>query len=144
MTWLITANTNSCRIFQYDKKSKSLTLVKELIHNESRLKGIDLESDKPGHYLTTSSAHGTFQPHKEPKEIEVDHFAQNIAKELDQGRRTNQYEKLILAIPPHMHGLLNQHLESHVKNCINLNINKDYTHLTEKEILEAMKKNEAL
>src|SRR5271154_5112762 len=106
MTWLVTANTNNCRIFNYEKKLKKLTLIKELNHPESRLKGIDLTSDKPGHYRSDGSAHGAYSPHEEAKENEVIFFSHQIVKELDAARKTNQFKELILAVPPHMNGLI--------------------------------------
>jgi len=138
MIWLIAANTNSCRIFLYDKKSKKLTLIKELNHAESKLKGTDLTSDGPGHYQTSNSARGAYSPREEAQENEIKFFSRQIAKELDVGRKSNSFDKLILAVPPHMNGLIQQHMDSHLKDCITNNIKKDFTHLKEKDILESL------
>jgi len=140
MIWFVAANTSSCRIFEYDKKPKKLTLITDLYHGESKLKDSDLVSDRPGHYKSDGSSRGAFSPHEEPREVEIEHFSREIAKVLDTGRKANQYETLIIAIPPHMNGLLHQHLDIQVKNCIANNIIKDYTHLKETEILDALKR----
>lgn len=140
MTWLVTANSNSCRIFNYQLNPMQISLIKEITHEESRQKGSDLISDRPGHYKSGTVNRGSFATNEDPKSIEYDNFAREIAKELDKGRRANQYQNLILAMPPHMNGLLHQHLDSHVEKSVTHNIVKDYTHLKETEILDALKR----
>lgn len=140
MTWLVTANSNSCRIFQYENKPVKINLIKEITHQESRLKGTDLITDRPGHYKSSSVNRGSFAADETPHQIETDIFAREIAKELDKGKRTNQYQKLILAMAPQMSGLLHQHLDEQVEKTVINNIIKDYSHLKESEILEALKR----
>lgn len=141
MRWVIVANSSSCRIFDYSKANKTLTLIKELYHPESKLKGIDLVSDGPGHYGTGGVARGKYQPREEPQEAEANVFAREIAELLDADRRANQYKDLILFAPPHMTGLLQKHFNSHVKDFISESYNKDYGYFTEPEILQALLNN---
>jgi len=56
------------------------------------------------------------------------------------GRNMNQYDSLIMIAPDHMQGLISLHLDEHVKSFITANINKDYAHLNERELLTAIKK----
>lgn len=137
MIWLTVANTNTCRIYNYDRKNKDLTLVKNLIHPESILKNQDLRSDKPGHYKGSDTTRGAFEPREEAKEIEIDRFSLEIARELDQGRKNHEFKNLIIAAAPHMNGLIHQHLDKHLKECTQT-ILKDYTHLSDNEILEKL------
>jgi protein required for attachment to host cells len=137
MTWIVTANTNTCRIYSYDKNHSKISLLKEIQHPEMRLKTSDtLTSDRPGHYQTNGSARGAYSPHTEAKAVEIDNFSREIAEELDKGRKANSYEKLILISAPHMHGLINHHLNKHVKNLVINNIEKDFLHLNERELVE--------
>lgn len=136
--WFITANTNSCRIFNYDKKSKNISLIKEIHNPLGKLKSSEITTDRPGHFSTDTGARGAFEPHEDPKENEAEHFSQEIAKELDIGKRTNQYSELIVAAQPHMSGLINMHLDKQVKESITNNVKKDYTHLSESELLKIL------
>lgn len=136
MTWVITTDTNTCRIYYYKKKPTQLTLLKEIKHPESKLKNSDLVSDKQGHYKANDAAHGNYSPHMEAKEIEIDNFSRVIANELDQGRNKQSYEKLIIIAPPQMSGLLFQHINKHVKELVTNNIQKDLLHLADHELLE--------
>lgn len=136
VTWVLNINSNDCRIYKYSKKPHQLTLLKEIKHPENRLKDTDLTSDKPGHYNTSGSARGAFSQPTDPKEIKIDDFSRNIAKELDHDRNTKAYENLIVIAPPHMNGLLFQHINKHVKELVIHNIEKDLIYLNEHELLE--------
>ena len=65
--------SNTCRIYQYSKKPTQLTLLKELKHPENKLKDIDLTSDKPGHYKSSSATHGAYSQPSDPKEIKIEY-----------------------------------------------------------------------
>ncbi len=135
MTWIVSADFSSCRIYQYQKHPKQLTLIKEIFHPSSKLKDTDLVTDAPGRYQASGSAQGAFTPRTDPKEVEIDNFAREIARELDRGRNANAYKSLIIIMAPHMHGLLSKHLDKHVHEMIEKNIQKDYQHLDAKDLL---------
>lgn len=142
MIWVINTNTNQCRIYNYDKTPAKLTLIKEIIHPENRMKKSEyLTSDKPGRYRASNSAQGTYSQDTDPKDVAIDNFAREIAKELNHGRTSKTFEKLILITPPHMEGLLQHHLDKHVKNLVVHNIQKDLLHLSDHELLEYLQIN---
>ncbi len=135
MIWVIVANSNDCRIYNYNKRKDNLTLLKELSHPENRLKTGDfLTTDKPGHYQANATARGAYSPHMDPKEVEIDRFSREIADQLDKGRKTNAYEKLIIITEPHMNGLLFQHLNKHVQELVINNIQKDLQKLSDDKL----------
>ena len=136
LTWVLITNSNTCRIYHYIKKSNQLTLVKEIQHPENKLRDIDLTSDRPGHYKGGGSSHGAFSQQSDPKEIKVDDFSKEIATELDHGRTTHLYEKLIVIARPHMNGLLFQHINKHVNDLVTHKIEKDLLHSTERELID--------
>ena len=138
MTWLVTADSTTCRIYQFDQSAKTLALVKNISHPEFRLKKSEyLTSDKPGHYKSdASSGGGAYSPHSDPKEIEVDNFARDIAQELNRARNANEYRKIITVCLPHMKGLLYKHLDKHVKELISVDIEKDGMHLPQHELIK--------
>jgi len=142
MTWIVTANTNLYRIYHYDKNPEKIALVKEVNHPENKLKKGDfLTSDKPGKYQTDGTGGGSYSPRTDPKVVEIDNFSREIALELNHGRTANAYSNLIVIMPPHMHGLLSEHLDKHVKALIKKEIQKDVTHLAHNELLEFLKTN---
>ena len=135
MMWIVVSNSHTCQLYDYNKQIKKLTLVKTLNHPESKLKGTELNTDGPGHFATSTGAHGSFSPKHEPQEIEIDDFSREIANALSEARKINLFTQLIIAAQPRMNGLITKHLESHVKACVLHNIIKDCSHLTESEML---------
>ena len=136
VTWILTTDSNTCRLYNYTEKPELLTLVKEIKHPENKLRDTDLTSDKPGHYKASGGAHGAFSQQSDPKEIKIEDFSREIAKALDHGRNTHAYEKLIVIAPPHMNGLLLKHLNKLVKDLVTHNIKKDIPHCTDRELLD--------
>lgn len=139
LIWVVNTNSNTCRIYNYKKKPGQLALFKEILHPENKLRDLDLTSDKPGHYKANGSAHGTYSQSSDPKEIKIDNFSREIAKELDHGRNSHAYNNLIVIAPPHMNGLLFQHINKLVKNLVSHNIEKDLIHLPDHELLSFLK-----
>lgn len=135
-TWVLILNSNDCRIYQLSAEPSQLTLVKEIVHPESKLRDIELTSDKPGRYQAGNLAHGAFSQPSDPKEIEIEDFSRQVAKELNEARNIQAYNYLIIVAPPHMNGLLFQHLNKHVKDLVTHNIKNDILNLTEPELIE--------
>ena len=80
-TWVITLNSNDCRIYKLSTKPYQLTLFKEILHPESKLRDIELTSDKPGRYRAGDLAHGSFTQPSDPKEIQIEDFSRHVAEE---------------------------------------------------------------
>ena len=141
MIWVVVSNTNRCLIFHYDKKMHHLTLAKEMLHPPSKLKWVDLISDAQGRYKTNVGSGGSFSAHahENPREVEFEQFAREVGKELDEGRRNNAYDNIILITSPHMSGLIHKHLNPHVKAFMLPDIHKDYSHLTGNELITVVK-----
>lgn len=135
-TWVVLADTNSCRIYDYRRRPEHLLLVKEITHPENKLRDVDLISDKPGRYVAGDLAHGAYSQASDPKEIHIDNFSREIAKALDHGRATNAYRELIVISAPHMNGLLFQHVNKHVKDLVAHVIEKDVVYLKDRELLD--------
>lgn len=133
-TWILVANASRATVFANDGPKKGLRKVKELSHEASREKGSDLVSDRPGHNQGHGNGRGAYVPAMNPKEIEADRFALELARELDAGRTQNAYGRLILVASPHFMGLLNRHVDAHVRQRVSDSIEKDYTRATDKEL----------
>ena len=136
MTWIVTANSNRCCIYQLDKHSGKAALLQEINHAENKLrKGDHLTSDKPGRYQTDGAGGGAYSPHTDPKAVELGNFAREIAHVLNHARNTNAYDHLAIVMLPHMSGLLHQHLDKHVAALIQKEIQKDVIPLAQHEVL---------
>ncbi|HSW93231.1 MAG TPA: host attachment protein [Gammaproteobacteria bacterium] len=139
VTWVVTTDSATCRIYQYSRKTAHLLLLKELTHPENKLRDIDLTSDKPGHYKSSHNTHGAYSQQSDPKEIKIENFSREIATALDQGRNIHAYENLIIIAASHMKGLLFQHINRHVKDLVTHSIEKDLIHLPHQELLDFLR-----
>lgn len=132
-TWVITANSSEAHCYEAKHLGREMNLVKEFYHPESREKGQDLVTDRPG-LFQSRDARGGFGWRANPKDVEAEKFAILLAQELGYAHKHNQYKKLILIAPPHFNGLLSRHLDDQVLNNVSHKIDKDYTKMAEKEL----------
>lgn len=125
--WILVANASRAAIYSSENvRMKDMVLVKEFEHPESREKGSDLVSDRPGHYQVGTSARSAYEK-SDPKEIEASNFALELAQELQVGHNEHAYEQLIVVASPQFYGMLNGHMKF---NCAEfVHIPKDYTKL---------------
>jgi protein required for attachment to host cells len=133
-TWILVANASSAKLFINHGPKKGLNKIKEFDHAASRSKAADLVSDRPGHNQGHGNGRGAYNPPTTPKQHEADQFALELARELDQGRTGNQYQRLILVAAPPFMGLLNKHLNGHIGHLVTDRLEKDYTKATDREL----------
>lgn len=139
-TWIVVANASEAKIYANRGIKKGLEKQGEFSHPESRKKGSELVTDRPGHMQSVGNGHGARQPATDPKHYEHENFARELAQHLDHGRTTNSYQRLILVAEPHFRGLLNGALGSQVRDLISGAIDRDYTKATDRELVDHLGK----
>ncbi|KTD17060.1 host attachment protein [Legionella jordanis] len=139
MKWIVTANSNDCRIYNYEQKSHQLKLIKEMKAPENKQKTSEIVSDRQGRYQTMGPGHGAYSQPTDPEEIQIDNFARKVAHELEHGRTHQDYDGLVFIMGSDIEGLVEQHLNKNVKNMIKKNIHKNMMHLNERELSDYLK-----
>jgi protein required for attachment to host cells len=132
VTWIMVANASQAKVFANHGPNKGLQFVKELVHPESRERTSDLVSDRSGSHAGTG--HGAFIQATDPKHHEAERFAQEVTRELDNGRLKQAYDRLILVASAPFMGLVNNRLPEPVRSLLSEIIDKDYTRLPTKEL----------
>lgn len=132
--WILIANASQARIYANHGVKKGLSLVKEFAHAESREKAAELVSDQQGSFKGQGNGKGSFVA-IDPKANEMEHFALELAKELEDGRTHNHFSRLILVASPHFLGLLKARLTPHVRDLVSDTVEKDYVRASEKELV---------
>ena len=138
VTWILVANASLAKLYANLGPNKGLTLVKELIHPESRQKNGELVSDRSGAMGAVGSGGGSMQPQTLPKQHEAKVFAQEIAQALYQGRTSNAFKRAILVAPPAFMGLLNAVIDGPTAQLITDRFEKDYTKTPDTELGERL------
>jgi protein required for attachment to host cells len=132
ITWILVANASAAYLYANYGPKKGLQKLKEFRHEASREKGQDLVSDRPGHNKSHGNGCGAYVPATDPKQHEARNFACRLARELEQGRITNSYQRLILVVSAPFIGLVNGNLGRNVRNLVSDTLEKDYTKASEK------------
>ena len=132
ITWIMVANASQAKLFANHGPNKGLQFIKELVHPESREKTSNLVSDRSGSH--TGTGHGAFVQATDPKHHEAERFAQEVTRELDDGRLNNAYDRLILVASSPFMGLVNSRLPELVRSRLSETIDKDYTRLPVKDL----------
>ena len=130
---IVVANAAVARVFRY-LAQEEFSLVKEFSHPESRQKGSDLVSDRPGHSEGKGGGHGAFVPSNHPKQNEAERFARELAEWLDSERKQNSYKQAMLVADPGFLGLLNKSLNSQTMQLVFKTLDKDYSQVNEREL----------
>jgi protein required for attachment to host cells len=133
-TWILVANASTAALYANRGPHKGLELMKQFQHAESRERTGEIITDRPGHYQTDGGAHGAYSQTTDPKQHEEDKFAAELARELETGRTGNHYARLILVASNPFMGKLNKQLNMHVRSLATDTVEKDYTHLAERDL----------
>lgn len=140
LTWLLIADSSKARIFALHKAriftEQNPALLKPIgnfIHNESRQKAMELTSDRQGEF-----GHATFSANTPAKTHEAEIFAHKLIAELEAARKKLSFRELILIAPPAFMGLLNKHMSHETKKLVSQTIEKDYTLLQGKELMQSL------
>lgn len=137
--WLVVANGARARVLEEDGQGGYIH-VADLVHPQSRQKGVALDTDRPGH--VTSGAHGTgsaaYQPRSEPHERELEHFASEIAQLLDAGVADGRCAGLILVASNPFLGHLKGRLGRQAAERVLRSMAHDYTALPDDELAQRL------
>jgi len=136
-TLILVANASGARVFSYQAREE-FSLLNEFSHPQSREKGSDLVSDRPGHSKAKGGGHGAFVSSSHPKENEAERFAHQLAEWLEKERTHNRCAQLMLVAEPGFLGTLNKSLNSQTAQLVYHSLNKDYSHLTVRELPEML------
>jgi protein required for attachment to host cells len=136
ITWILVANASLAKLYANLGPNKGLTLVKEMIHPESRQKNSELVTDRAGSMASAGNGLGSKQSQTEPKTHEAKVFAQELAQELYRGRAKNAFGRAIVFAPPAFMGMLNSVLDSPTAQLITDRFEKDYTKTSEPKLKE--------
>lgn len=134
--WIVVANGSQSTIYKADTLN-TLTELKHFAHQETHLTRQDLNSDRPGRQ-TQRVGYGTdtMEEKNPPKVKEAEHFALEIARFLEEGFNTGEFERLYLIAKPPFLGYIRQNLHPNVSKLVESEIHKDLTHIRPEQIRE--------
>lgn len=136
-TWIVVADASRGRIFASSKKGAPWKLLDERDHPESRMKNRDINMKEQGRTRQSFGAghRPRMEPDTEPKEVEAEHFAHELAERLSDGMKQRACSGLVLVAPPHFLGILRNSLDAQTSKCLAAAVDKDYTDSDVRELM---------
>ena len=135
VTWILVADENRARIFAAESVRGEINEVSALVHPELKLREHSMASDGPGRNRsgTAQGSHAV----NETGDIRDRHaqmFAKEIAAKLAQGLQRKRYQNLLIVAAPRFLGVLRKELGDAVRKHISLELDKDLTRLSAREL----------
>lgn len=125
--WILIAQSSHARVYVYDRKIKSLNLVREFHHPRGRIKPSSYYSDKSGRSMDgMQPRRHAFTSTVEPRDQEVTKFAHKLVQFLHKEHGHNSFYSLILVAPPPFLGALRLALTPTLEKSVSREITKDF------------------
>lgn len=149
--WVLVCDASRARLFRDAPQGKGLIQVEAFEHPSSRERARDLMADAYGRKpvgpaparsgLGQGTAHGRpgAEPDSDPKDVEAQKFARELAGVLDKGLSQHEYEHLIIVAPPRFLGHIRNMVSREVEKHIDGTIDKDLTNLDFQELAERLR-----
>lgn len=131
---VLVADASKARYFRVDSPIGELIEEGTDVNPAARLHTRDMTSDSPGEQRSHAGDGRTYMgDSNEPKDVEMQRFARDIADKLEKERSTGSMERLYVVAPPRFLGELRNYMKPPLKAIVAEEINKDLADLdTEK------------
>jgi protein required for attachment to host cells len=124
-TWVVVADANGARIFQYVYKVDPWKQVHHLKPDGTGAEETADSAKKASEHKGALHGHGEVTP----KETKERHLAHAIAHALERGQADNDFGSVALVAPPKLLGVLRENLSRGLQARIVAELNKDFAHL---------------
>ena len=142
--WIVVANSARARVIELGDIEGVCRELVDLVHPESRLKGVERAAlhggDRPGHVEGTGHGLGSasYQPHTAPREREQDSFAREVAAFIDAGTAAGRCGGITLVASDPFLGRLKKTLGEGSRKLLKRTVASDFTMLAAAEILQRL------
>jgi protein required for attachment to host cells len=134
--WLVVANASRARVLEETGEPGTYLHRADLVHPQSRQKGIELGTDRAGHMEGSSQglAGTAYPPRTDVRDREHDRFAREVAAALNDAVAHGQCAGLVLVASNPFLGRLKAHLSERAHAAVLRTVPSDYTSLADTEI----------
>lgn len=134
--WMVVANGARARVLEEMDPPGTYRHRADMVHPQTRLKGMALQSDRAGHALGPQHTPGgaAYESRTPVREREHERFAQEIAAVLDAGIASGECAGIVLVASNPFLGELRAHLGPRARQAILRTVAHDYTSLRDDEV----------
>ncbi|MDP2314305.1 MAG: host attachment protein [Pseudomonadota bacterium] len=137
---VIVANASRARLYRVHVGV--LERLESLSHPQSRSKGAELASDRPGRAFDTGTGPGPhrsgMEPETDPHEHEAEVFAREVARRGSILARRGRYPELLVVAPARFLGHVKSDLDAEIAKRIVATVSHDYTAKTDADLVEIL------
>ncbi len=137
--WIVVADGSRARVFCKDEPELAVRRVRELKHLKSRMKGSAMTTDRPGRIGKMAPRRSAMDRHTPAKQVEAEHFAQELAHVLRTAHARGEFEDLAVVAPAHFLGILRRALGRKLRDSIVVSAGKDLTQVNERELAQPLR-----
>jgi len=128
MRWVIVADSTRCRVFTQELKSGPFEEIDDLVRPSARLREHDRLTDRPGRAFDSAGAgRHAMERSQKARDGEARKFAHEIVERLDDARKENAIDGLVLIAEPQLLGLVREKLTGPLQKLIELEIPANLT-----------------
>lgn len=126
--WILVANASHARLLRREADDEPLVPMTTLEHPESRLPGRELGDDRIGHDASDRRPGGVmFTPRTDARHKEHQHFAQQLARQLEQGLERHECGQVLLFASSPFLGVLKAELGPQAQKALRVAADVDLT-----------------
>jgi len=147
-TWCLVCDASRAHLFRTKPPGHPYELIASFDHPEGRARVVDLVADTNGRKPVGGTRgvgvigarpggfHGRpgVAPDTDPKDVEAQKFARDLAATLERGLDAHAYEALVLVAPPRFLGLVKATVSGQVAKRLEETIDKDLAAMEPREI----------
>lgn len=133
-TWVLVAHRTGARLFEH--KGHELSVLKSIDHPAGRSEDHDIEGGPQRSFDSHAQGRHAADRGNSPHERAAVHFAQDLAKVLEEGRLTKGVNRIVLVAEPHFLGLLRAELGSATAELVTASVSKDLHAVSGADVLK--------
>ncbi|AKT39676.1 host attachment protein [Chondromyces crocatus] len=157
ITWILICDASRAHLYREEPKGRGFTLLESMEHADSRARVRDLMADQHGRKPNGNpggvanggppgrTTNGTYlgrpgaAPETDPKEVEAQKFARELATRLERGLNQHDYERLIMIAPPAFLGIMRATVSTQVSKHVVDTVDKDLSWLDKPRLEERLR-----
>jgi protein required for attachment to host cells len=137
--YILAADSTQATVYAQQGHNKPLIEIKSFECPDCKLNNFELDSDRPGRATQQQSKRAkNLNTKMSRRERAIQIFAKELCGFLDQSRKENKYDELVLAASPNFLGILHKNLNEETSKKIKQNINKNLLKKSSELILRAL------
>ena len=136
--WVVVANAAKARVLEETEHPGVSLHRADLVHPGSRVKGIELDTDRPGHVVSPGFGPGSaaYPPRTDAREREHERFAHEVATLLNDGVAAGHCAGIVLVASNPFLGHLKAQLGEQAKKRLLRTVPSDYFGLSDAELAQ--------